>query len=634
MIVAADAAFGVVVLALSAVLFLLRHLVLPVQRLTAIVTRIADGDLAAEVPERGRRDEIGAMAAAIEIFKANAVELRRTNLLFDAALNNMSQGLAMYDRTERLVVTNGRFCQVTGLPLDGVRLGMAYRDVLALALRAGHFPGRMLDDVYAERRSLAYGRAERILDDIGDGRVIAVSYEPLAGGGWVCTFEDITGRRRAEAQIAHLAHHDALTNLPNRTLFRKRLEEALARARRGEGFALLCLDLDRFKEVNDTLGHPVGDALLRAVTKRLQAHVRETDTVARLGGDEFAIVQVSADQPRDAAAFAQRLVEAIGRPYEVEGHHIVVGASVGIALGPGDGANPDELLKNADLALYRAKADGRAAWRLFLREMDARVQARRLLEMDLRRALAGSELELHYQPLVHLRLRRPTGLEALIRWRHPERGLVPPADFIPLAEEIGLIVPIGEWIMQRACTEAATWLGAPKVAVNVSAAQFRRGSALVETVAHALRASGLPPARLEIEITETAMLHDTEETFAALHRIRQMGVSIALDDFGTGFSSLSYLRRFPFNRVKIDRSFVEDLRRNDGAALVRAVVGLCRDLGMAITAEGVETEEQLKWLAAEGVTDAQGYLFSQPVPAAMVPTVLGAPVLCGSGVGA
>ncbi|MDO9712202.1 EAL domain-containing protein [Paracraurococcus lichenis] len=447
----------------------------------------------------------------------------------------------------------------------------------------------------------------------------------VTGGpvGAVGVVIDVTESREAEARIAHLAHHDALTGLPNRILFRERLEEALARARRSGSFAVLCLDLDRFKEVNDTLGHPIGDALLCAVAARLRSELRDTDILARLGGDEFAIVQSSVNQPHDATALARRLVEVVGAPFEVEGHQISVGASVGVAVAPGDGMDPDALLKAADMALYRAKADGRGTWRFFEPEMDARMQMRRALELDLRRALAAGEFEVHYQPIVGVADRRAQGLEALVRWRHPERGLVPPDRFIPLCEEIGLIVPLGEWVLERACAEAVAWPGIPKVAVNLSPAQFA-SPGLVDAVAAALAASGLAPARLELEITETVMLRETEATLAILHRLKALGVRIAMDDFGTGYSSLSYLQRFPFDKVKIDRSFIRGLDESrQSNAIVRAVADLCGGLDMTTTAEGVETEEQFVALRRKGCGEAQGYLFSRPLPAAEVPAMLG-----------
>ena len=628
--VAAAATAAALGSAAVALVVLLRRLVLPVQRLTATVTRLAGGDVAAvEVPERGRRDEIGAMAAAVEVFRATALELQRTNLHFDAALNNMSQGLAMFDGEERLVVANARLCEIACVPPGSLRPGMSFREAMAVGVAAGHYPGRTANEAYAERRRALKAAVAVEFEEIRAGKVLAVSSRPMAGGGCVFTIEDATERRRAEAQVVHMAHHDTLTGLPNRALFRKRVDEALVRSRRGGGFALLCLDLDRFKAVNDTLGHPGGDALLRAVAGRLAGALREGDVVARLGGDEFVVLQASHEQPREAEALARRLVEELGAPYEVAGRPVAIGVSVGIALAPEHGASPDDLLKNADLALYQAKADGRAAWRLFEPGMEARTLTRRLLEFDLRDAAAAGEFELHYQPLVDLRSRRIKGFEALVRWRHPLRGFVGPAEFIPLAEELGLIGSIGEWVLRRACAEAAAWPDGLKVAVNLSAAQFRAGRALIDAITGALQVSGLAAARLEIEITEGVVLQDTEETLATLRRIKALGVSIAMDDFGTGYSSLSYLRRFPFDKVKIDQSFVRGLGTDGGdcAAIVSAVATLCGSLGMAATAEGIETEEQLARLAAEGLVEGQGHLFGRAVPAADVPLFFAGPRL-------
>jgi diguanylate cyclase (GGDEF)-like protein len=439
----------------------------------------------------------------------------------------------------------------------------------------------------------------------------------MANGGWVSTHEDITERRRAEERIAHMARHDALTDLPNRTLFREHLEQALGRVRRhGEQFAVLCLDLDQFKTVNDTLGHSVGDLLLRQVAQRLKDCLRESDTVARLGGDEFAVLQVGDAQPQHAGGLARRIVEVISAPYDVDGHHVVIGTSLGIAVAPNDGGDPDQLLKNADMALYRAKGSGRGTFRFFEAEMDAIAQSRRAMEIDLRKALSQGEFELFYQPLVATQTGRVGTFEALIRWNHPERGRVSPADFIPLTEEIGLIVPIGEWVLHRACEEAATWPDDIKVAVNLSAVQFR-SKKLLQAVVGALAASRLAPHRLELEITESVLLQDSDETLAMLYSLRQLGVRISMDDFGTGCSSLSYLRSFPFDKIKIDQSFVQDLGKTaDAVAIIRAVTGLGISLGIVTTAEGVETKEQFEQLREEGCAEIQGYLVSPPVSAA------------------
>jgi diguanylate cyclase (GGDEF)-like protein len=432
--------------------------------------------------------------------------------------------------------------------------------------------------------------------------------------------------RRAEAKISHLAHHDALTGLANRTLFHTNLDQAIEQAKRGDTCAVLCLDLDHFKDVNDTLGHSVGDRLLQAVTERLKAQTRTGDTIARLGGDEFAVVQVGLGQrPQDHALLAQRLVEALMAPFNIDGHHIAVGVSIGIAVAPSDGLHTDQLLMNADLALYRAKADGRGRFRFFEAEMNAHAQMRRTLLIDLRRAIDADEFDLLYQPKVDIGTRAIKSFEALLRWRHPQQGMIMPDRFITLAEETGLIVPLGEWILHRACADAVRWPDHIGLAVNLSPVQFT-STRLTMAVASAIQTSGLAAGRLELEITETALLRDTEATLTTLHRLRALGVAIALDDFGTGYSSLGYLQRFPFDRVKIDRSFVQSLgKRKESDAIVQSVVALCKALNMVTTAEGVETEEQCRILAAAGCDEAQGYLFGRPQPALCQLVSLAAP---------
>lgn len=453
------------------------------------------------------------------------------------------------------------------------------------------------------------------------GRGVAIRREDGEIEEWVGVLEDVDTRRQAQARIAHMAHHDALTGLPNRLLFHERMEEAVARANRGQPEAVLCIDLDRFKEVNDTLGHPAGDALLCAVTERLLSTVRGSDTVGRLGGDEFAIQQTSAAQPVGASTLAERVIEILSQPYDLLGHQVVIGASVGIALiNPGDDSNL--ALKNADMALYRAKEDGRGRFYFFEPAMDARMQGRRMMATALRRALAEREFEVYYQPLMTTSTRQLVSFEALLRWNHPERGQIQPADFIPMAEEIGLIVPLGEWVLLQACTEAATWPEHLKVAVNVSPLQLAdRG--LSDAVARALRASGLAPERLELEITENALIDDIAAATTSLLKLKSIGVKITMDDFGTGCSSLGYLRTFPFDKIKIDGSFVKSLgHQQESRAIIRAVTGLCESLGIVTTAEGVETESQFDFLRAERCTEMQGYLFSEPCPASMIPDLL------------
>ena len=437
--------------------------------------------------------------------------------------------------------------------------------------------------------------------------------------------QGITVDLASSREEAHrLDLHDTLTGLPNRAFFAERMDHALAQVRRHQTMlAVLCLDLDRFKQVNDTLGHPVGDALLRAVAGRLAGCLRDCDTVARLGGDEFAVIQAPLGRVEDAGTLAQRIVTTLSEPYDLSGHNVVIGASVGIALAPTDTADGDHILNMADMALYRAKADGRGVFRMFEPEMDTKMQARRVLESDLRRAVQAQEFELDYQPLVDLSSGRVSALEALVRWRHPERGLIRPDDFIPFAEETGLIGPIGAWVLHQACADAAGWPAEVRIAVNVSASQFKCPG-LVETVFDALAASGLPPERLELEITETAFLSDAEATLAALHKLRAKGVRMAMDDFGTGYSSLGYLRSFPFDKIKIDRCFIRDIETSmDCKAIVRAVTGLGSNLGITTTAEGVETAAQLDQLRAEGCDQVQGFLFSRPVPVREVAALLG-----------
>jgi len=498
------------------------------------------------------------------------------------------------------------------------------------------FHGAELGSLYVER--------DREVLESGEVRVIEEDHVPRKDGGMAIlrtkkialrnaegqaeyllgVSEDIAERKRAEAQIARLAHYDPLTELPNRVLFQKDLSDALARrARKGDQLAVHFIDLDRFKTVNDTLGHPLGDALLRVAAERLRSCVREGDTVARLGGDEFAVVQTGLKDMGGATRLAGRIVEAMSQPFDLQGHQVVIGASVGVAAAPSDGEDADELLKKADMALYRAKADGRGAFHFFERAMDEQLQARRALELDLRRALQAGEFELFYQPLYNLGAEQVRGCEALLRWRHPERGMVSPADFIPLAEEIGLIVQLGEWVLRTACAEAAKWPDHVRLAVNLSPAQFRdRG--LVRTVVSALAASGLPAERLELEITESVLLQDSQANMQMLHDLKALGVRISMDDFGTGYSSLSYLRSFPFDKIKIDQTFVRDiLEDSDAMAIIKAVLDLGSSMGIVTTAEGVETLEQLNALRGQGCAEIQGYYISRPAPAAEIAKMLG-----------
>jgi diguanylate cyclase (GGDEF)-like protein len=550
-----------------------------------------------------------------ELLKLKEEQLRTQNHQLDAALNNIVQGLAMFDAEQRLVLRNSRYAEIYGLTPAQVRPGTTLKQIIEHRIANGLKSEMSADDIVSgmlRRREVGFGH---FYSQLGDGRCIAITVLPMADGGTVTTHQDITEQRRSEAKIAHMAHHDALTGLPNRILLNQQLEQAVARAKRGENVAAHFLDLDYFKNVNDTLGHAAGDKLLEMVAERLRALAREADMVARMGGDEFAILQSGVGQPADAGSLARRVIESVSQPYEIDGQQVNIGTSIGIAIGPGDGPNPDVLMRNADLALYRAKQDGRGAFRFFEPEMDAQMQERRSMEVDLRRALKAGQFELHYQPIVNLATNEISAFEALIRWHHPQKGLIAPNTFIPLAEEIGFIVPLGEWAMRQACATAARWPGDVKVAVNLSPVQFR-SPGLVQVIVGALAASGLPPERLELEITETILLQDNESTLGMLYQLRELGVMIAMDDFGTGYSSLSYLQSFPFDRIKIDRSFVKDIGDGVGSInIVRAVVAMAKGLGMATTAEGVETEEQRCSVQSEGCTEMQGFLFSKALPA-------------------
>jgi diguanylate cyclase (GGDEF)-like protein len=616
-----EVALGISVLAALAITALLNNRITPpVRQAVRVAQAIADGRLDNEIPLRGEGETAqllralhtmqasiaGAMARIHQLMEEQATshagQLAAQHARLQAAVDNMNQGLCLFGADGRLGVSNRRFAEMFGRPEPG-----ALPDTL--------LAGEELDPLRDATCGLG---PESFSCELTDGRAMAVSRRPIAGGGWVTTYEDITDRRAAEARLSHMARHDLLTGLPNRLMFGEHTPKALVRSRRSGGLAVLCLDLDGFKAVNDTHGHAAGDALLYAVAQRLKTCVREADFIVRLGADEFAIVQESVEQPQAATGLARRLVADLARPFALEEHQVELSVSVGIALSQDGVTTSEALLKCADLAMTRAKADGGGMFRCFEPEMDIRLQARRKLEQDLRSALSLGQFEVFYQPLVASRSGAVLGFEALVRWRHPERGLVSPDVFIPVAEEIGLISGLGAWVLARACADAATWPDEMKVAVNLSPEQFR-GNGLVGFVADALAASGLPARRLELEITESTLIQDDETVLAALHALRALGVRIGMDDFGTGYSSLSYLRRFPFDKIKIDQSFVRGMTEaNDCLAIVRAVIGLGRSLGMAVTAEGVETAHQLATLREEGCGELQGYLFSRPRPLAEV----------------
>jgi diguanylate cyclase (GGDEF)-like protein len=517
------------------------------QRLASLVSdqlelRIVNRRLASELAER---------ETAEQHLRSTSRELALSNLRFDVALKNMLHGLCMFDAEMRVVVSNARFAEIYALTPDEVKRGTPVREIQAACMDRGTFAG-----VWSESRLGEPSKGEAEVEELQDGRVVSVRRQPVADGGWMTTHEDITERHRSDLKMAYMARHDLLTGLLNRAAFYEKIQEAGARLRRwDEAFSVILLDLDRFKQVNDSLGHPAGDTLLREVAQRLKACVRETDVLARLGGDEFAIVQVRAgDQRNEAVALAGRVISCFAEPFEIERQDLTIGTSIGVALAPNHGFDPDELIKNADLALYQAKAAGRNDVSIFDLSMKDCVNTRQRLEIDLRQAILNEQLELYYQPQIHVASGKVLGAEALLRWHHPERGFVPPIEFIPLAEETGLIERIGEWVLLKACVEARRWPAEVKVAVNLSPVQFRRGG-LLDTILYALVESGLPPERLEVEITENVLLESETANLEIIKKLRNLGVSIALDDFGSGYSSLSYLTMFPFDKIKIDKFF-------------------------------------------------------------------------------
>ncbi|WP_456734391.1 EAL domain-containing protein [Bradyrhizobium sp. USDA 3364] len=529
------------------------------------------------------------------------------------AVNNIPQGLVLYDASARIIICNRPYLEMFGLSPDVAKPGCTMQRLIAHRQETGSFDGDVDAFCDAIIHNVKLGKATRQLTEAPGGRAIEIVNKPLPEGGWVATIEDITERTRAENKIAYMAHYDGLTDLPNRVLFRQRLEQALKTIGPDEQLAVMYIDIDEFKAVNDALGHQIGDELLRAVADRLRGCVGETDVAARLGGDEFAVIQTAVRDQTETMQLLAAIYQAIRRPIDCSGHLITTDASIGIAVAPPDGLDLDQLLRNADLALYGAKSDGRRTYRFFEAGMDARAKARRSLELELRQAVVDGSFELHYQPLLHLGDGRVSCCEALLRWRHPERGTISPADFIPVAEDTGLINDLGHWVLNTACREAVNWPDHIHVAVNVSPIQFK-SQTLALNVAAALAASGLAPARLELEITEAVLIRDDEAALDILHQLRELGVRIALDDFGTGYSSLSYLQRFPFDKIKIDRAFIKDLAGTGASStIVQAVVNVAAASDMTTTAEGVETEQQRSLLRNLGCTEMQGYLFSRPV---------------------
>ena len=538
----------------------------------------------------------------------------------DTAINNMTQGLLLFDSSGRLVICNRRYIDMFGLSTDVVKPGCHLRDLIRHRQERGSFVGDV--DAYCARFLDPNGSlVQDTVTSTPDGRTIRLIFKRSPDGGWATTLEDVTEGRRDQARIEHLAHYDALTNLPNRSLFQRHAEGLLLETE-GREFAILYIDIDEFKRINDTLGHLIGDEFLQGVAERLRQSVGPEDFIARLGGDEFAILQHGIESAEDVHALVARIYQALRTPFDCHGHQFSSDASIGIAVAPRDGSDLLDLLKNADLAMYAAKAAGRRTYRFFDPAMEQQANHRRDLEADLRVALAQGAFELHYQPQVDLRSDRVTGCEALLRWRHPVRGMVSPADFVPVAEETGLIEEIGQWVLRTACAEAAAWPADVRIAVNVSPIQFR-SETLSLKVAAVLSETGLDPRRLELEITEAVLIADDDAALATLNQLRALGIHIALDDFGTGYSSLQYLQRFPFDKIKIDRSFVKEVTRNSSSAsIIRAVVSIAADRNMVTTAEGVETLQQREIVQNLGCTQMQGFLFSAARPAQEIRALL------------
>jgi diguanylate cyclase (GGDEF)-like protein/PAS domain S-box-containing protein len=592
-----------------------------VERLLRVVKGGEGEQFEIDSDDRNLKLGVTAFGDILALTVSDVTALKRREASFRLLFDNNPMPMWVFDaETTRFLNVNDAAVQHYGYAREKF-LSMNLEEMWPEDERISHKEALLnIGDSYQSSRNWRHIRA-----DGGEIHVLTFGRRVVFGGrdGYLVAVADITERRKAEARVAYMAHHDGLTDLPNREFYQERLRQTLTEAvAGGKRVAVLCVDLDLFKNVNDSFGHPMGDRLLRLVADRLRSQVRGNHLAARLGGDEFAIILASDPTPKEISDFSTRLIHVLSDHYEIDGVEVVIGASVGIALSPSDGTTSEELMRNADMALYRAKSDGGGIHRFFEREMDRIAQKRRDMEVDLRHAFANGEFELHYQPLVDIGADRISGFESLLRWRHPDKGMISPADFIPIAEDIGLIVSLGEWVLRTACAEATNWPDDVKVAVNLSAVQFRSRN-LVQAVISALAHSGLSPLRLELEITESVFLAETEANLAILHQLRELGVRISMDDFGTGYSSLSYLRSFPFDKIKIDRSFVKDLaERPDCVAIVRAISGLGRSLNITTTAEGVETLDQLDWLRNEGCNEVQGFLFSAAKPAGEVAALL------------
>jgi diguanylate cyclase (GGDEF)-like protein/PAS domain S-box-containing protein len=596
-----------------------------IERLLRVI-KSGDGDQF-EIDSDDRSLKLGATAFGdiLALTVSDVTALKRREASFRLLFDNNPMPMWVFDaQTTRFLGVNDAAVQHYGYSRETF-LAMKLQDIWPEDERINHEEALLdLGDAYQSGRNWRHIKADGSeIHVLTFGRRVAFE----GSDGYLVAVVDITERRKAEARIAYMAHHDGLTDLPNREFYQERLRQALAEAQLqtqpgNKRVAVLCVDLDLFKNVNDSFGHPMGDRLLRLVADRLRSELRGNHIAARLGGDEFALILACEISPNEVSDLSTRLIDVLSASYDIDGVEVVIGASIGIALAPSDGTTCEELMRNADMALYRAKSDGGGVHRFFEREMDRLAQKRRHMEVDLRRAFVNGEFELQYQPLVDIGADRISGFESLLRWRHPDKGMISPADFIPIAEDIGLIVALGEWVLREACAEATKWPDDIKVAVNLSPVQFRSRN-LVQAVISALAHTGLSPLRLELEITESVFLAETETNLAILHQLRELGVSISMDDFGTGYSSLSYLRSFPFDKIKIDRSFVKDLaERPDCVAIVRAISGLGRSLNITTTAEGVETVDQLDWLRNEGCNEVQGFLFSAAKPAGEIAALL------------
>lgn len=555
-------------------------------------------------------------------------KLERLNTWFEIALNNMVRGLSMFDADQRLIVCNESYREMYGLPEELTRPGTPLADILRYHIkketgRDGE-EERTRQDQWLKNHAakLASGNSFTRTQNLSGGRTFLVTYQPLAGGGWVDVQEDITEKRRAEEKVEWLARHDPLTGIANRFYFRESFEDALKIIDQGPAVVLHWIDLDRFKDVNDTLGHPVGDALLKAVAERLRSSVRKTDFLARLGGDEFAIIQMGAGRREQSEQLARRVIHALSKPFHILGHTVSLSASIGIVRAPEHGTTADELMKSADIALYDVKSSGRNGFNIFQSGTKHQPDLKHQLDRDLRSAVRSGQLKLHYQPIINLKTRHVSSCEALVRWEHPQHGTIMPDNFLPLAEQSGQMLEIGSWVLNQACRDAARWPDDLKVTVNLSSLQFQNGD-LLNVVDKALADANIKPSRLELEIAEAALLSDGECMREVLPKLRERGIGTSLDDFGRASGSLSYLRNFPFDKIKIDRSYIRDqLDRKDRAAIVNAVTALARALGIGTVAEGVETLGELKCVAIAGCDEVQGYYFSGAVPKGELMAVL------------